>query len=77
MPDSARDCDRLAACANLFAMINHHADLAPLDVEDFILMDMNMFKRNITIRLHDPFHDVRFFGGGKTPEGLFGNRICE
>jgi hypothetical protein len=77
MPDPARDSDCLATCANLFSMINHYADLALLDVEDFILMDMNMFKRNITIRLHDPFHDVRPFSGGKTPEGLLGDRIGE
>src|SRR6266540_5315541 len=75
MPYPTRHSNHLSWCAKLFLTINNNANLALLYMENLVLIEMNMLKRDIAIRLNNPFHRVCFFVVRKTPKSLFGYRI--
>src|SRR5262245_26895925 len=77
MPDPIGYSDRLTSFTNLLLAINHDADLTLFDMENFILRNMDMFKRDITLRCYNPLHNVSFFSTGKTAEGLLRHRVCK
>jgi hypothetical protein len=72
---AAGDSYCLSSDSNLFQTIDYSTDLAPLDVENLILAQVDVLKGNKTSRLHDPFRYISLIRTGKAPERFFCNRI--
>src|SRR6266496_1770215 len=77
MPDPSWNCDSLTGSANFLLAVDHYTDLTLPDVEDFILRNVDMLKRDIALWLYNPFHDISCLRAGKTAECLFRDGICK
>ena len=63
MAGPARNCHCISGIANEFPPINPGTHLSALNMEDLILADMHVLKRNIASRMHGPFHCEGIFRG--------------
>src|SRR5690349_8742014 len=71
------DCECISSPSKLSQASHFCAHLAALDMEDFVLIDMDVLKWNVPARVYGPFHGESFLGGRNTAECLARNRIRE
>jgi hypothetical protein len=63
--------DKGRPCRNgYFPAIEEHPELALLDADDLVPVEVNVLYRHVAPRLEDQLRDVGLLAGGKAAEGL-------